>query len=669
MAETNNKWVRLSPPFKAVDTSTFFIDYCAMVQAIIQSDGNVFQELRRNQEKYTADSLYFPTEDRLLLMAAGMVLTDLARQKWQIRTKDGSVEVAMPKENGNDYLSEKERVRCQEMLRREEQLRKPSVQRFIQSMEKKRLHNSQFVSIFSLMRDGEELAECILRCRSLSMKSEASLDHVIQPYIQFVTATACCQWTGIRLMDIWRYFRHTWVNQHRKSPGRNMMVLVRDKAVPMHPVIGIAAISSPIIQIRERDLWIGWHPDAFLKKAKGQPSGKLINWIINTVVRAIDETYCDDFIEDGILSVSSLYAPSDNIISDLLQEGYQQRKEHYRFARSAEYKDSKAAKANLDSDHWIKRARGHLFRSKRAFALADLLNSRKILSEHFREGISSDALAHFVKSSEGRSVILKTLRKARADRVGISMADISVCGAIPPYNVLLGGKLVTMLSVSPEVVSNYNLRYQDAKSEIASAMAGRSVVRPSQIVFLGTTSLYGVGSSQYNRVRIPCNLLDGEDNEEIKYEELGRSKAFGTSHISDTTISVLNRLVSHSNDGQRVNSIFGEGVSPKLRKLRNGLDLIGFPSDILLRHGRKRVVYGVPLVRNLLDYLLGIDNTPNYLAPLENSIEKTDKIVKWWMQRWLSKRVQSDDILSQVRAHSLKYPIHHGARVKLPKCE
>jgi hypothetical protein len=36
------------------------------------------------------------------------------------------------------------------------------------------------------------------------------------------------------------------------------------------------------------------------------------------------------------------------------------------------------------------------------------------------------------------------------------MADITVCGAVQPYNAVLGGKLVAMLSASPEVVQAYH---------------------------------------------------------------------------------------------------------------------------------------------------------------------------------------------------------------------
>src|SRR5439155_16177763 len=129
-------------------------------------------------------------------------------------------------------------------------------------------------------------------------------------------------------------------------------------------------------------------------------------------------------------------------------------------------------------------------------------------------------------------VVGRMVRRAKAERVGIAMADISVCGAVPPYNAILGGKLVSMVVAGPEVVAAYRRRYAEAMSEIASSMAGRPVVRPPHLVFLGTTSLYGGGSSQYNRIRIPCDRLGGAEGDAIEFRRLGLSESFGTSQYS-----------------------------------------------------------------------------------------------------------------------------------------
>ena len=126
-------------------------------------------------------------------------------------------------------------------------------------------------------------------------------------------------------------------------------------------------------------------------------------------------------------------------------------------------------------------------------------------------------------------------------------------------------------------------------------------------------------------------------------------------------------LVQQTSNGQRVNSIFGEGVSPKFRKLRDGLGVLGLPVDELLRHGRQRIVYGVPLARNLRQFLLGMDDEPDYLFDLETPKRGTAAIVQWWSERWLSRRILNDDVLNRVAEHTLVRPVRHGARVVLPE--
>ena len=89
------------------------------------------------------------------------------------------------------------------------------------------------------------------------------------------------------------------------------------------------------------------------------------------------------------------------------------------------------------------------------------------------------------------------------------------------------------------MVIEYRRRYSNAESEIASSMAGRPIIRTPTLVLLGTTSLYGVGSSQYNRIKIPCDRLGGFPEEVIRYEELGHSEAFGTSQYAEETVDAL----------------------------------------------------------------------------------------------------------------------------------
>src|SRR5208337_1653480 len=92
------------------------------------------------------------------------------------------------------------------------------------------------------------------------------LKTIIDPLIEVCDEDAKCSITGLRLIDIWRYFRHTWSLEYRPIPGRQLNLLIRNAARPKRPVIGIAMLASPVVRMRVRDDWIGWNPEPFLKK-------------------------------------------------------------------------------------------------------------------------------------------------------------------------------------------------------------------------------------------------------------------------------------------------------------------------------------------------------------------------------------------------------------------
>lgn len=590
------------------------------------------------------------------LAAAIRIVNDLVHQGWSLDVDADGVVKVTPPETEADPVAEKHRVRQQEQLKRDEQLAEPAVRRFIGEMERPREFNGKFVSIFSVMRDGAELAE-ELRDLSQQPGPAEAWKTAIDPYVQVISNGDRCVHTGLRLVDVWRYFRHTWSNQYTSTPGRTMLILVRDRAAPFHPVIGIAALGSSIVQIRERDRWIGWHPDQFLADLTAKPTLRAARWIVRRVEQGLAELYIEDLVADGLFWPSLSTAPTLDAIQRLEQEAARRRSAHHRFARRSDFK------SRVDDAAWRERAESNLFRSKRCLSLASLLRARLTLEPFLYPTPTKRGLRDALLDAEGRRVISSILRRAKAESVGTEIADLTVCGAIAPYNSLLGGKLVSMLAVSPTVIRAYHERYRSHASEIASSMAGRPIMRRSHLVFVGTTSLYGSGSSQYNRVRIPKDVLGGKA--ELCFHELGRSKSFGTSHLSSKSFAELLQLSEQSRNGVRVNSIFGEGVSPKLRKARDGLDRLGWPSNDLLQHRRQRIVYGVPLISNLLGYLLGIENEPRYLVrpSLRGDVEK---IALWWMKRWLSKRVESDAVLENVAAHTTTRPVRHGARVVLP---
>lgn len=591
--------------------------------------------------------------------AISHVLEDLRAQGWTCEWSGKEIILRLPVSTANSPQEEKARLRAQEVLKRDEQLRQPAVRAFVSQMETPRLHKGRWVSVFSLMREGSGLVQAL---RAAGTPTE--LAKAVDPYLAFAVPGARCPHTGLRLQDIWRYFRHTWSSQYNSTPGRTLMFLVRDRAGENHPVVGIGALGSPIVQMASRDRWIGWDADVFLAALRDNPCRDDARWLRHTLNKAISEIYVGDFRARSILTTALLKNPTPELVAALKKLATRYRLLHQKFVRASDHKHSKRV-IRTQKALWLTRAKSHLFTSKRAETLSSLLSARRTLTRYLGSRNTSTGLVNLLASPDGVKAIRVILRKAKADRVGIAMADITACGAVAPYNHLLGGKLVSMLAVSPETVGYYYRRYRRAVSEIASGVAGRTIIRPARLVLIGTTSLYGPGSSQYNRLRMPADLLGGPKASMLEFLELGRSRAYGTSHFRESTVDLLVSCLEQSKRGQRVNSIFGEGVSPKLRKVREGLEYLGFPADELLRHGRPRIIYGVPLVTNMREYLLGIDRRPRYLFS-KTGKAATAAVAAWWRSRWLSSRIQRVEVIERVGGHIAAHGLH-GSQVPLPE--
>ncbi len=579
------------------------------------------------------------------LAAAAHTVIDLVDQGWTIEV-DKYGPLLCPPHTDDDKDSEKARIRRQEHLRRDAQLRQPSVRRFIASMERSHQHGDRLVSIFNLMRDGRELAS--------ALEAHPEATDTIQPYVQIVDSARTCELTGFKLHDIWRYFRHTWSNAYSTVPGRSMPILIRDGATEHHAVIGLAAISSPVVQIAERDSWIQWDTKQFVATVEAAPTDKVARWLAQRIKSQRCEIYVEDLLRDGVLQPNDLNEPSLDVVARLRADAERHRGKHHRGGSIREAR-------KIEADAWVARAETPLFRSKRSALLAETLEIQGLLGGYLGERPTAAGLRKALADPKAKTQIGRLARRARGERVGTVIADLTVCGALAPYNALAAGKLVGALAVSPAVLGAYRAKYS-RPSEIASAMAGRPITREARLAFIGTTSLYGTGSSQYNRLFWPASVMGGDDESRMGFYELGRSRSFGTSHFSDTTVDALVRLSEHSGGLVRVNSLFGEGVSPRLRKVRLGLAALGWPSNELLRHGRERILYGVPLVENVRDYSLGIDSHPKYLLdPLPR--DDGQAVAVWWFERWGRRRADQGAVREAMRLHRLVRPVRHAARV------
>jgi hypothetical protein len=163
--------------------------------------------------------------------------------------------------------------------------------------------------------------------------------------------------------------------------------------------------------------------------------------------------------------------------------------------------------------------------------------------------------------------------------------------------------------------------------------------------------LYASGSSQYNRIAIP---VPGQAQDKMYYTRYGLTEGYGSVHFSQETTSALTDLQESVQGARLINNRFGEGVNPKLRRMRTGLAAIGLPSaDNFLRHRSQRIVYGLPLGRNSYAFLRGETTDPGYYFAAASEVEgttATDYISRFWATRWLWSRIQTTKFVNQVAA-------------------
>lgn len=586
------------------------------------------------------------------------VLCDLRSQGWRLRCTRSGLSAMVPS-NGLDAQTEKARVRAAHEVERDQQLRQPSVKRFVLEMEKMRLHKGEWRSIFSVMRDGAELSRELAGATSAETSNALGLlRRAIDPYVQPAVAGKYCKFTGLDLLEIWRYFRHTWTTTYQSTPGRKLFFLIRDRAAPCHPIIGIAALGSPIVQLSVRDRWIGWSSDALIQQMASESPDAWVPWIEGSLDGLVSSIYVADFIADGVIRRSDLKSPRRQTLDRLTALASAERARHRLYPQPEQHK-----KGSGPLQQWEREAKTHLFRSKRATALRELLRARLDVNEAGLKRVTPAQWPEALRADNLHRAVATIARHVKASHVGIDVMDMTVCGAIAPYNHLLGGKLVALLMASSEVRKEYQRRYQRTPSIIASSMAARPMVRRPRLVLLGTTSLYSVAPSQYNRLRMPV----GVNGDELTYAPLGKTVGYGSYHFSRETIEAFELLLARLERGRPVNSIFGEGVNPKLRKVRAALDAVGLPANLLLQHGSPRLVYGVALARNFREVLLGKASRPDYLLP--SGARATVAIVDHWRKRWLSNRIKSDGVLPAMAKHTLAVPVSHGARVELPSAQ
>lgn len=605
-------------------------------------------ELRALARRYVDDG------DSIKLRAICLLVADLCEQGWRVLVDSDRINFEPPgitREGMQSIDDVKARVRSTLQTARIRQLQEPSVRKFLSRMERRTVRGGQKSSIADLIDDGACLAKALQSIENLAGDDRLdALARIIDPVIEVCEAGAKCTDTGLALTDIWRYFRHTWAHEYRSVPGRQMMILVRNGARPKRPIIGIAMLASPVMRLATRDEWIGWlRPAAEERFRDGRwAADALGKALFDRIETSISTTRWDD-----LASRQEISKPTETVSLRL-----EQRAAGAAFARESELRAHYEAHRELggqvrphrgalrfatpDAD-WRVASDDLLFVRKRAELLSQLLFTKRVFQSAKLKSSPNEALDQLFTTRDGQRALDIALAEFRKAGLSSEVADVSICGAVHPYNELLGGKLVALLLTSSEVRDAYARRYGGQVSIIASQMAGRAISKPAHLRILTTTSLYGVGSSQYNRL-----VLSKADHPEltadIRWGAIGKSLTggFGTLHLGGETAHALRTMAMVRHDSRRVNNRFGEGTSPRLRQIREGLDALGLKSDAILHHATPRIFYGCELDTGARNSLLGLET--------DLSVPPTcQDIASAWRRRWLSNRALREETLTRVR--------------------
>ncbi len=216
--------------------------------------------------------------------------------------------------------------------------------------------------------------------------------------------------------------------------------------------------------------------------------------------------------------------------------------------------------------------------------------------------------------------------------------DTFVLGAVPPYNYLLGGKLVALLATSDEVRKHFVSRYRGRPSGILG------IIRDPHLVLLTTTSAMG-RSSMLNRLN--------REGEPI-WKRLGMTQGWGHFHLGNGHFDAMADFMREEFPAVFSSYKFGGGPSWKLRVIRSCLRELDIPTTAL-NHGIKREVFAAPLSNNWNEFLQGQCDLPKFFN------RPTSDLMSFFRRRWLLPRAARDSRYKNVVHHDIRRQVRAEA--------
>ncbi|WP_035609274.1 Druantia anti-phage system protein DruA [Haloferula sp. BvORR071] len=201
------------------------------------------------------------------------------------------------------------------------------------------------------------------------------------------------------------------------------------------------------------------------------------------------------------------------------------------------------------------------------------------------------------------------------------MMDAHILGALPPYNRLLGGKLVSCLIKSRFVRDAFRKKYASAVGVISGE------AKDARLVAVTTSSSLG-RSSIYNRLK-----LGGEPY----FSRVGFTEGYGHFQVPQDLFEKMRHYLTSIGHPYAGGNEFGNGPNWRLRAIRACLEDLKIDSKIL-QHNLKREVFVCPLAQNYREYLRQEHRRPQW-----GGLTSVTEIAQLAKDRWIIPRSQRCD--------------------------
>lgn len=212
-----------------------------------------------------------------------------------------------------------------------------------------------------------------------------------------------------------------------------------------------------------------------------------------------------------------------------------------------------------------------------------------------------------------------------------NVMEAFILGAVPPYSMLLCGKLVAMLCASDEVRAAFRRKYGRGQSLITHEEAD------GRLAMIATTSALG-RSSIYNRVRFGDRLL---------MSSVGFTSGWGEFQFTNGAYGQLREYAENYCEKTAKHEAWGTGFRNRREVVRRVLAHVGL-SDQLMNHGIRRELFVMPLAQNTQEFLRGDHSRLLWYH------QPADALSGYFLERWLRPRAQRNQEYLQFSKESFR---------------